>query len=217
MNLMHSNFCTAGKFISLIVIEDSYPLVMSSGVTKSHFRKARANIVKMLSELQESQNGGFEGYDEKYNWTHKSYLRELAYAKVLILPHKIDLMHQEQNIVKSIISMCFDVTGFLKENVNARKDLPAPYWLKLVERKDILRWLKKLKFLDRYAFNIKGAVNVSTGKVNELKSQDYHIILERLMPVMSRCYFDADLWKIFAELSYFYRHICAKQLSKAIM
>jgi hypothetical protein len=79
--------------------------------------------------------------------------------------------------VKSIISMCFDVTGFLKENVNARKDLPAPcnhpslepktnangnlkrsrapYWLKLVERKDILRWLKKLKFLDRYAFNIK--------------------------------------------------------------
>jgi hypothetical protein len=37
------------------------------------------------------------------------------------------------------------------------------------------------------------------------------------MPVMFRCYFDADLWKLFAKLSYFYRHICAKQVSKAMM
>jgi hypothetical protein len=32
-------------------------------------------------------------------------------------------MHQEYNIAESIISMCFDVTGFSKDNVNARKDL----------------------------------------------------------------------------------------------
>jgi hypothetical protein len=86
-------------------------------------------------------------------------------------------MHQERNIVESIISMCFGVTGFLKDNVNLRKDLAAlytrtslepksnakrnlkrphaPYCLKPVERKEILRWLKKLKFSDRYASNIK--------------------------------------------------------------
>jgi hypothetical protein len=34
-------------------------------------------------------------------------------------------MHQEHNIVESIISMCFDVTSFSKDNVNARKDLAA--------------------------------------------------------------------------------------------
>jgi hypothetical protein len=60
-----------------------------------------------------------------------------------------------------IISMCFDVTGFSKDNVNVRKDLAtlynrpslepkinakgnlkrprAPYCLKPVERKEILR------------------------------------------------------------------------------
>jgi hypothetical protein len=50
-------------------------------VTKNHFKKAkmvrkgspkrklRADIVKMLSEHKESQNGGFEGYGEKHNWT----------------------------------------------------------------------------------------------------------------------------------------------------
>jgi hypothetical protein len=37
------------------------------------------------------------------------------------------------------------------------------------------------------------------------------------MPVMFRGYFDADLWKKFAELSYFYRQICAKQVSKWMM
>jgi hypothetical protein len=30
-------------------------------------------------------------------------------------------------------------------------------------------------------------------------------------------YFKADFWKMFVELNYFYRHICAKQVSKAIM
>jgi hypothetical protein len=133
--------------------------------------------VKMLSELKESQNGRFKGYDGKHNWTHKSFLWKLSYAKVLILPHNINLMHQERNIVKSIISMCFDVTGFSKYNVNARKDLAplcnhpslepkinakenlkrprAPYCLKPTKRKEILRWFKKLKFPYRYASNIK--------------------------------------------------------------
>jgi hypothetical protein len=81
--------------------------------------------MKMLGELRESQNGGFESYGEKHNWTHKSCLWELAYAKALILPHNIDLMYQECNIAESIISMCFDVTGFSKDNVNAKKDVDA--------------------------------------------------------------------------------------------
>jgi hypothetical protein len=50
-----------------------------------------------------------------------------------------------------------------------------------------------------------------------LKNHDYHIIIDRLMSVMFRGYFNADLWKIFTELSYFYRQICAKQVSKAMM
>jgi hypothetical protein len=37
------------------------------------------------------------------------------------------------------------------------------------------------------------------------------------MPVMFHGYFNADLWKIFTELSYIYRQICAKQVSKAMM
>jgi hypothetical protein len=86
-------------------------------------------------------------------------------------------MHQALYVVESIISMCFDVTGFSKDNINARKDLAnlcncpsmepkrnakgnlkrtrAPYCLKPIERKEILSWLKKLKFPDHYASSIK--------------------------------------------------------------
>jgi hypothetical protein len=157
----------------------------------------------------------FEGYGENHNWTHKSCLWELHYAKALILPHNIDLMHQERNFSESIMSMCFDVTSFMKDNVNARKDLAnlcdppslkakpdarvklrrpkAPYCLKPTERKKVLRWLKTLKFLDRYAANIKGAVNVGIGKLNGLKSHHYHIFIERRMPVMFHGYFKPDL------------------------
>jgi hypothetical protein len=37
------------------------------------------------------------------------------------------------------------------------------------------------------------------------------------MLVMFHDYFATDLWKIFAELSYFYRQIYANQVSKAMM
>ncbi len=81
--------------------------------------------MKIFDDLKESENGVFECSGENHNWPHKSCLWEHPYAKALILPHNINLMHQETNVVKSIISMCFDITGFSKDNVNARKDLAA--------------------------------------------------------------------------------------------
>jgi hypothetical protein len=78
-----------------------------------------------LDDLKESKNGVFEGYGENHNWTHKCCLWELPYAKALILLHNIDLMHQGWNVVESIMSMCLDVTGFMKDNMNARKDCNA--------------------------------------------------------------------------------------------
>jgi hypothetical protein len=41
-------------------------------------------------------------------------------------------MQQEQNVVESIMSMCLDVTGFMKDNMNTWKDLASlcdrPFW-----------------------------------------------------------------------------------------
>jgi hypothetical protein len=73
--------------------------------------------------MTESENGEFEGYSEKHNWTHKNCLCELPYAKTLMVPYNIDLMHQECNVVESIISMCLDVISFTEDNKNVSKDL----------------------------------------------------------------------------------------------
>jgi hypothetical protein len=35
--------------------------------------------------------------------------------------------HQDRNIVESIMNMCLDVIGFMKDNVNARKHLADLY------------------------------------------------------------------------------------------
>jgi hypothetical protein len=82
--------------------------------------------MKMLDDMKESKNGVFSDYGENHNWTHKSCLWELSYANTLILLHNIDLMHQEQNFTESIMSMYLDVTGFMTDNMNTRKDLAAP-------------------------------------------------------------------------------------------
>jgi hypothetical protein len=188
--------------------------------------KLEVDIMKILNDLKESKNRVFEGYGENHNWNHKSFLWELPYTKALILPHNIDLMHHEWNVAESMMSMCLDVTSFMKDDMNAGKDLAAlcdhpllesktnakgnlsrpraPYCLKPIERKEILKWLKILKFLDCYVANIKWAVNIGTGKLNGLKSHDFRIFIEILMPVMFRGYFKADLWKMFVELNYFY-------------
>jgi hypothetical protein len=44
-------------------------------------------------------------------------------------------------------------------------------------------------------------VNVKTWQLNELKSDYYHIILERLNYVMLHGYLDDDVWKELAELT----------------
>jgi hypothetical protein len=95
----------------------------------------------------QSSSGGFKGYNEKHNWTHKSCLWKLPYAKTLILPYNIDLMHQEHNVVESIISMHFDVTGFSKDNINARKDLVALYNHSLLEHKRNGKGQKEKRYL----------------------------------------------------------------------
>jgi hypothetical protein len=41
-----------------------------------------------------------------------------------------------------------------------------------------------------------------------------HILIERIMSLMFRGYFSTELWKILAELSYFYQQICANELKE---
>jgi hypothetical protein len=76
-----------------------------------------------------------------------------------------------------------------------------------------MQWMKGSKFHDGYAAGLRRSVNMAIGKLIGLKSHDYHIIMERLLPVMFWGYFDDVVWTVLAELSYFYRQLCAKEIT----
>ena len=54
-------------------------------------------------------------------------------------------------------------------------------------------------------------------RINGLKSHDYHIWIEWLLPVMVRGYLPDQIWRVLAELSFFFRQLCAKEVSMTII
>jgi hypothetical protein len=103
---------------------------------------------------------------------------------------------------ESIMSKCMGMPGKSKDNIKARKDLAelcnrptleitesggkpcASFYFVSKQRKEVMNWLKRLKFINGYAAGLRQAMNVTTGKLHELKSHDYHTIMERLLHML---------------------------------
>jgi hypothetical protein len=79
---------------------------------------------------------------------------------------------------------------------------PVDFILKKDQRKEVLQWMKMLMFLDGHAMSLSRGVNLSTIRVLGMKSHDYHIWNERLLPAMT--------WGYVPEL-------CAKELSQEVI
>ena len=54
-------------------------------------------------------------------------------------------------------------------------------------------------------------MNLSTMRVLGMKSHDFHIWIERILPAMVRGYVPEHVWLALSELSYFFRQLCAKE------
>jgi hypothetical protein len=80
----------------------------------------------------------------------------------------------------------------------------ADYVLKREYRKEVLQWMKMLKFPDGYAANLSRGVNLQTMKVLGIKSHDFHIWIERILPAMTWGYLPELVWRVLAELSFFF-------------
>jgi hypothetical protein len=110
-----------------------------------------------------------------------------------------------------------------KDNHKARKDLAqlcnrpsfelkssggkphAPLCLKPKERKEVLILLQNLKFSNGYTAGFRRAVNLESEKLSGVKSHNYHIFMERRLPIMFHGYLNDDVRNALAELTHFYR------------
>ena len=54
-------------------------------------------------------------------------------------------------------------------------------------------------------------------RVLGMKSHDFHIWIERILPAMVRGYVPEHVWLMLSELSYFFRQLCAKELSRTVV
>ena len=217
------------NFTKGVEVTDPAPQMMTAA-------EIRAEIEALKVD---KEKGRFDGYGQYHMWTHKSGLTRLPYFNDLLLPHNIDLMHTEKNIAEALWGTLMD-TEKSKDNVKARVDLaalcdrpkqvmktPAPgkkwkrtsvdFVLKKDQRREVCQWVQSLMFPDGYAANLRRGVNVSTCRVLGMKSHDFHIWIERLLPAMTRGFVPEHVWRVLAELSYFFRQLCAKELSWAVI
>lgn len=167
-----------------------------------------------------------------YNWKKKSIFFELPYWKDNLMRHNLDVMHIEKNVCESLIGTLLNLEGKNKDHLNARLDLkhmgirselhptetgsqkstipPACFSLKKEEKREIFRLLKTIKVPDGYAANISRCVDVKQMKINGLKSHDFHIIMQQLLPLLLRGVKNAHVRSYLTELSKIFQQIYSK-------
>src|SRR5262249_38045920 len=105
-------------------------------------------------------------------------------------------MHIEKNVFNNMFNTVMDEKGKTKDNAKAREDLKTickrpelelqcrndkifkpkvAYVLTSYQVKEARRWIKDLRFLDRYVSNITHCVNIEEGKMYGMKSHDFHV------------------------------------------
>lgn len=179
-------------------------------------------------------NNKYEGFGVLHNWIDISGLWQLPYWRKLLLRHNIDVMHNEKNVAELMLSMCVDITKKSMDTVKARLDMAvicdrptleltkapngtwkkprAKYCVSKDDKMTILKWFKQLKFPDRFAANLSSSVQLDKKKFIGLKSHDYHIIIERLLPVALRGFIPENEWKDISELCFFIDNYVPKKL-----
>jgi hypothetical protein len=141
-------------------------------------------------------------------------------------------MHIQKNICENIVATLLS-NHKSKDTIAARLDLEdrgirkklhtvqegdsftkprACFVLSPEAKKKFLQFLSNVKFLDWYASNISRCVNMEVGTLNGLKTHDFHILLQRILPVALRGLVLKDVYGAIVELGRFFRELCSKTL-----
>ncbi|GAB2290376.1 hypothetical protein Dimus_038100 [Dionaea muscipula] len=140
-------------------------------------------------------------------------------------------MHIEKNVFDNIMNTVMAVSGKSKDNAKSRRDLveycdreelhieensnkmpKACYSLDKDSKEILCTWLKSLRFPDGYVSNLSRCVDVSGLKLQNMKSHDCHVFMQRLLPVALKELLPEIVWRPLTELSLFFRDLCSTTL-----
>ena len=88
----------------------------------------------------------------------------------------------------------------------------AKYTLSKEARKKVCEWIFSLRLPDGYASNFAKCVDMENFQLSRLKSHDYHVFMEKLLPVVFRDFLEEPIWNAITEMSLFFRALCATVL-----
>ncbi|KAH1064053.1 hypothetical protein J1N35_029040 [Gossypium stocksii] len=144
-------------------------------------------------------------------------------------------MRIEKNVCKNIIGTILNVDRKLKDNLQSRLDLvdmgirrdlhsqvlpnrkyrlpPSIFAMSKKEKDVFCTVLKDRKVPDAYASNISHCVSLKDRRLYSLKSHDYYILMQDLLPVALRCCMSKKVMSCIIELSNIMKAICGKVLN----
>ncbi|XP_057444525.1 uncharacterized protein LOC130736753 [Lotus japonicus] len=164
-------------------------------------------------------------------WKKKSIFFELPYWEHNKLRHNLDVMHIEKNVCENILFTLLN-DGKSKDHLKARKDLQAMgfrhdlwpdengkyplaiYTMTNQGKKSFLTTLSNIIVPDGYSSNISRCIDMENFRLSGmLKSHDFHILMEQLLPLAMRTTVPNEVSKVLNGLSSFFRKLCSKVLS----
>jgi len=166
----------------------------------------------------------------------EEYFFELPYWSSLLIRHNLDVMHIEKNICESILGTLLELEGKCKDGEKARLDMehlqirpdqhpvinndeytlpPSLYKLDKEDKESLCAFLYGVKMPDGVSSNIRRCVDVKSCKVSGLKTHDYHLILQKLLPLVVRRILPEAVVIALIQLSNFFDALCSKELVEA--
>ncbi|GJS13091.1 putative transposon, En/Spm-like protein [Tanacetum coccineum] len=191
-------------------------------------QKQKRNITE--EEGSSSQvNGQNDVYWKKFN----IWYRKLKYWRHNPIPHCIDFMHVEKNVVESIVGTLLHVLGKTKDGLNAQLDLaevgvkpelfamqdedkstlpPAGYTLTNAKKDIFCKMLHNIKVPEGYCSNFSSLVNLKDRKLIGLKLHDYHMLMQEVLPISIRSIMHLPTQYAIIRFCFFFKSICSKQI-----
>lgn len=147
-------------------------------------------------------------------------------------------MHTEKFFAENCVATLLNEKGNSKDNYKARLDLAemkirhglhpyeedgkmktrlACYSMTKKEKGLFMQVFKNLKVPDGYCSNLSKAVNMTDHRLQGLKSHDYHIIMQDLLPVALRCSMSKQVTAVMIELCSLLKALCSKALQEEDM
>ncbi|XP_076942933.1 uncharacterized protein LOC143612978 [Bidens hawaiensis] len=204
-------------------------------------RLTNAKILGQLDRLPDRVSGKHPNHggvkrkraSSELNWTKRSIFIELEYWSSLLLKHNLDVMHIEKNVAESLLGTLL-MNEKSKDTHKAREDLEkmgirenlwlttnkrnkvdqphAPYSFTADEREHFCEFIRGVRLPDGFGSNFKNKVLSNNSNIIGLKSHDYHILMQRLLPIAVRAGLPANVSTAITNLRTLFQKICARSL-----